>query len=78
MKIVEKRKSWIRFDGVVRLDPRKCLFPGGQLANCLLFVVDKTAGLEIVVVEDVANLLSLLSVKDTVIVPLKEVDGIRL
>ena len=58
----------------MRLDPRESLFPKVQFAHCLFLLVNKAARLEIAIFKDLANLEGLLSVKNTVIIPLEEVD----
>ena len=62
----------------MRLDPRKSFFPKVQFAHCLFLLVDKAARLEIAIFKDLANLDGLLSVKNTVIIPLEEVDWVGL
>ena len=78
LQIVEQGEGGVGFDGVVGSDPGECLLPGWQLADGLLLVIDQAAGLEVMAAEDWADLGCLLVVEDSVVVPLKEVDGVGL
>jgi hypothetical protein len=59
VEIVEERKGGIGLDGVVSLDPRKILIPVIKLALGLFGIVEETAGLEVVVVDEIFDGLGL-------------------
>ena len=53
VKIVEDWEGWIGLDGVVSFDPRKGVAPVVELSLGLCGVIEKAAGLQIIIVDDV-------------------------
>jgi hypothetical protein len=59
MQVVEQWKCGIGFNGIVRLDPWKGFPPVIKLPHRFSGIIEQTAGLELVVGNDVVNLLGL-------------------
>ena len=73
VEVVEDRERWVRFDSVVGLNPRKSLVPGLQFTQGFGLIVEKATCLEVVLVQDGLNLLSLSVTEVARVVPLEEV-----
>jgi len=73
MKIIQKRKGGIGLDCVVRFNPGQILVPVVKLSLCLMGIVEKTAGLHVVIAYDVFDLFGLTVGEKPFVIALEEI-----
>ena len=78
VEVVEEGQGGVGLDGVVGFDPGESFLPGCELAGSLVFVVEKTAGLQLILLENVADLHGLRQSQESFIVAFQEVEGVGL